>query len=134
MSLNEIKKLEPQRLLLLYKLLQDYGVNETIVDDIIQSLDKHPGRVFETQGYRLVLDRERLIISGAKSYGPVEAVINAGDHEINFGNYKLHILHDDSPLIVKDNPFAVSIDSELLKFPLTVRSWQQGDVFFTRWE
>jgi tRNA(Ile)-lysidine synthase len=41
-ALEEIKKLEPQRLLL-FKLLQEYGVNETIVDDLIQSLDKHPG-------------------------------------------------------------------------------------------
>jgi tRNA(Ile)-lysidine synthase len=128
-SLAELKALEPQRLLL-YKLLQDYGVNETIVDDIIQSLDKHPGRIFETPGYRLVLDREKLIISSIKIDSPLETMINPGDHEIKFGSYKLHILHDDSPLIIKDNPFAVSIDSELLKFPLTVRSWRQGDAFY----
>src|ERR1700733_8456512 len=51
-SLNEIKNLAPQRLLL-FKLLQDYGVNETIVDDLIDSLEKHPGRVFETPGYQM---------------------------------------------------------------------------------
>jgi tRNA(Ile)-lysidine synthase len=38
-------------------------------------------------------------------------------------------LHDDSPLIIKDNPLAVSINADLLTYPLTVRPWQQGDQF-----
>ncbi len=126
--LAEIKKLEPQRLLL-FKLLQEYGANETIVDDLIEALDKHPGRVFETSGHQMVLDRGKLIISNNNNMLPVEQVINISVREINYGRYKLTILHDDSPLIVKDNPMAVSVDSELLSYPLTVRSWKQGDTF-----
>jgi len=127
-SLAEIKKLEPQRLLL-FKLLQEYGVNETIVDDLIEALGKHPGRVFETPGYQMVLDRGKLIISNSTNVHPAEQVINIGDREIHYGKYKLSVLDDDSPLIIKDNPMAVSVDSELLSYPLTVRSWRQGDVF-----
>jgi len=39
-------------------------------------------------------------------------------------------LHDDSTLIIKDNPLAVSIDTELLIYPLIIRTWQQGDYFY----
>ena len=39
-------------------------------------------------------------------------------------------MHDDSPLIVKDNPLAASVDTELLIYPLTMRSWQQSDYFY----
>jgi tRNA(Ile)-lysidine synthase len=39
-------------------------------------------------------------------------------------------LHDDSALIVKNNPMAVSIDADLLIYPLTLRPWQQGDYFY----
>jgi tRNA(Ile)-lysidine synthase len=39
-------------------------------------------------------------------------------------------LHDDSPLIIRDNPLAVSIDTDLLVYPLTVRPWQQSDHFY----
>ena len=127
-SLEEIKKLEPQRLLL-FKLLQEYGVNETIVDDLIEALDKHPGRLFETPKYQMVLDRGKLIISNNNTGRPVEQAINIGDREIRFGKYKLTILHDDSPLIVTDNPMAVSVDSALLSYPLILRCWQQGDAF-----
>jgi len=128
-SLAELKKLEPQRLLL-FKLLQEYGVNETIVDDLIEALDKHPGRVFETAGNQIVLDRGKLIISPNTQDNPGEMLIGANDREVDFGSYKLSVLHDDSPLIVKNNPMAVSLDSALLNYPLTVRTWRQGDVFY----
>jgi tRNA(Ile)-lysidine synthase len=125
----DVKKLNPARLLL-FKLLQEYGFNETTVDDVLSVLDKHPGRVFESAGYLLVLDRDRLIIKQKKAGGPEEAIIDINDHEAQFGAYKLNLLHDDSPLIVKDNAMATSVDAALLVYPLTIRNWHQGDYFF----
>jgi len=61
LPLEAVKKLEPKRLLL-FNLLQPYGFNETTVNDLIASLDKHSGRVFESLGYRLILDRENIIL------------------------------------------------------------------------
>jgi tRNA(Ile)-lysidine synthase len=129
LPLAAIKKLEPKRLLL-FHLLQQFGVNETIVDDLISSLDKHSGRVFETSDYRLYIDRDELIIT--KTDWPVYRPIfmNVDDKTIHYGSYKLSVLHDDSALIVKDNPMAVSVDTALLIFPLTIRTWLQGDYFY----
>ncbi|MDP9079734.1 MAG: tRNA lysidine(34) synthetase TilS [Bacteroidota bacterium] len=128
-ALGDIEALQPQRLLL-FNLLQPYGVNETIVDDIIASLDKHSGRTFETAGFRLILDRGKLIIAVNNTKPLEETQININDREVNYTNYKLNILHDDSPLIIKNNPMAVSVDTALLIYPLTLRGWQQGDFFF----
>ena len=127
-SLNKIKQLKPQRLLL-FKLLQPYGFNETTVDDVIASLDKHSGRVFGSATHQLVLDREQFILSPKKEE-LVRVSINENDHTLHYGGYKLTLLHDDSALIVKDNPLAVSVDTELLVYPLTVRAWQQSDLFY----
>ena len=129
LSIAAVKQLNPRRLLL-FKLLQEYGFNESTVDDIIASLDKHPGRTFEGVGYVLVLDREKLILSpmNVRQYNNVQ--INETVHEANYGNYKITLLHDDSPLIIRDNPLAVSIDTELLVYPLTIRPWQQSDTFY----
>jgi len=124
----EVKKLNPQQLLL-FGLLQEYGFNETTVDDVISALDKHSGRVFESTDYTLILDRKELILS-KKQNESAAIKINAGDYEAHFGYYQLNILHDDSPLIIKDNPLAASIDTELLIYPLTMRSWQQSDYFY----
>ncbi len=125
---NDVKYLKPQRLLL-FSFLQEYGFNESTAGDIISSLDKHSGRTFESDNFKLILDRDKLILLEKAGTSGHIVVINRDDHEARFGNYKLNILHDDSPLIVKDNPMAVSIDAERLIYPLTLRSWQQGDTF-----
>jgi tRNA(Ile)-lysidine synthase len=128
-AIAKVKALNPQRLLL-YKLLQPYGFNETTVDDLIASLDKHPGRVFETARHKLVLDREQLIIASLnkKDHPPVN--ITEDDKVVNYAGYKLNILHDDAPIIIKDNPMALSVDAAKLVYPLSIRSWQQSDSFY----
>jgi len=126
--LKDIIDLEPKRLLL-FNLLQPYGFNETSIDDLISVLSKHSGRIFESESFRLILDRERLILTKKDAGQQQEVPINTHDREINYGRYKLNILHDDGPLIVKNNPMAVSIDAGLLIYPLTLRPWKQGDSF-----
>src|ERR1017187_8744087 len=121
--------MEPKRLLL-FKLLQEYGFNETIIDDLISALDKHSGRVFETPGYRLILDRGKLVLTKQNRSRHHETLINVNEDEVNYAGYKLSILHDDSPLIVKNNPMSVSIDTDLLVYPITLRPWRKGDHFY----
>ncbi|AYL97884.1 tRNA lysidine(34) synthetase TilS [Mucilaginibacter celer] len=128
-SIDKVKALNPKRLLL-FKLLNEYGFNETIIDDLIASLDKHPGRVFESGSHSLLLDREDIILKPKNTVSLTEVVINHDALHVNWGAYKLTLLHDDSALIIKDNPFATSIDADKLVYPLTIRSWQEGDHFF----
>lgn len=128
-AIDGIKNLHPKRLLL-FGLLNEYGFNETIIDDIIDSLDKHPGRVFESYGFVLVLDRDKLILAKRVDERTEPVLINRDDHEVNYGGFKVTLLHDDSPLVVRDNPMAVSVDAEKLVYPLTIRSWKEGDYFY----
>jgi tRNA(Ile)-lysidine synthase len=128
LSIAKIKQLQPQHLLL-YSLLQEYGFGEAVIDDILTSLDKHAGRVFESASHRLILDREQLILT-KKENAAGTVTINEGDTETHFGDYKLNLLHDDSPLIVRNNPLTTSVDSALLTSPLTLRTWQQSDSFY----
>ncbi|RWY49217.1 tRNA lysidine(34) synthetase TilS [Mucilaginibacter gilvus] len=128
-SINAIKKISPRRLLL-FKLLQPFGFIDNVVDDLLTVLDKHAGRIFESGSHTLVVDRGTLIIAAKKTNTPDAVLINEGTHFVNYQHYKLTVLHDDSPLIVKDNPLAVSVDAEKLTYPLTLRAWQQGDYFY----
>ena len=129
LPISAIKKLNPQRLLL-FKLLQEYGFNETTINDIISSLDKHSGRVFDTVGYRLILDRDTLIIATKRDEIQQPVLINETSHSLTYGQYKLTLLHDDSPLIIKNNPLAVALDAGLLVYPLMLRGWVQSDFFY----
>lgn len=127
--IDAVKRLSPQRLLL-FKLLQPFGFIDTVVDDVLTVLDKHAGRVFESGSHKMVLDRGMLIVSKKVDGDIGEVLVNQGEPVINYGSYRLSILHDDSPLIVKDNPLAVSVDAGKLIYPLTIRAWQQGDFFY----
>jgi tRNA(Ile)-lysidine synthase len=129
LQLESVKKLNPQRLLL-FKLLQEYGFNETTIDDLISVLNKHSGKVFESAGFTLILDREKLILTKKNTVNAEQVSISNTDHTVNYGRYKLTLLHDDTPLIIKDNPLAVSVDADRLVYPLTVRAWQQSDSFY----
>ncbi|MFD2144065.1 tRNA lysidine(34) synthetase TilS [Mucilaginibacter antarcticus] len=128
LQISAVKALNPQKLLL-YKLLQDYGFSETSLNDVISVLDKHSGRTFESDTYKLILDRDKLIIVPKSKSTAQGVVINVDEHAAVYGNYKLTLLHDDSPLIIKDNPMAVSVDADKLIYPLQVRAWQQTDSF-----
>jgi tRNA(Ile)-lysidine synthase len=128
LPIEKVKEINPQRLLL-FKLLQEYGFNKTTIDDLIASLDKHPGRVFESTGFTLILDRDKIILTQKKQLFEAVHIIE-GSHEVKYGDYKVSLLHDDSPLIIKYNPLAVSIDAGLLIYPLTIRPWQQSDYFY----
>lgn len=128
-SVDEVKKLAPQRLLL-FKLLQVYGFSEHDVDDIISSLNKHAGRKFEvTFGYLLVLDRGKLILTKKIQEVP-SLLIAIGDSTLSHGTFKLNITKKDKPVIIKNNPFAVSVDSDKLEFPLLLRYWEPSDHFY----
>ena len=128
-NIKAIKSLVPQRLLL-YSLLNPYGFNETTVDDVIASLDKHSGRTFFSAGYELILDREQLLLNKRKTSitGPVQIYPNM--RETVFADYKLIALPDDTAMIVKGNPMAFSADADKLIYPLTLRKWQEGDQFY----
>jgi len=127
-SIDGIKQLHPRQFLL-FGLLQEYGFNESTVEDIISILDKHPGRMFESETHTIVLDRQKLILTGKQDNEIAPVPIDIKDREARFGHYQLNILHDDSPLIVKDNSMAASVDTEKLIYPLAIRSWQQSDFF-----
>ena len=129
LPLDAVKRMQPVHLLL-YHLLQPYGFNGAQITDVLSVLDKHPGRAFESTGYLLTLDRGKLIVKKKADRLLQPVVIKKASAKTNYGQYHLTQLHNDSAMIVKDNPMAVSVDAELLVYPLTLRAWVQGDQFY----
>ncbi|MBS7564452.1 tRNA lysidine(34) synthetase TilS [Mucilaginibacter sp. Bleaf8] len=126
-AINEVKQLHPQHLLL-HGLLKAYGFNETTVDDVISALSKHAGRRFESLHYSLLLDRESLILA-PKTPPQVAAVsLSESTQEVIFHNYTLRI-STSIDTVLKPDPMVAMVDAGLLTYPLTLRTWQQGDYF-----
>jgi tRNA(Ile)-lysidine synthase len=128
-AIDKIIKLSPQRLLM-FRLLHEYGFANNVVDDLLTALSKHAGRVFESTGFKLVIDRGNLIISSKKVVTDGEVLIDTNTTHASYNDYKLTLLHDDTALIIRNNPLAVSVDSNLLIYPLRLRPWKNGDTFY----
>jgi tRNA(Ile)-lysidine synthase len=128
LPISGVRNLYPQRLILL-ELLKDYGFNETAVDDLIKALPKHSGRVFESSAYILLLDRDKLILT-PKAVGHLSPIlINEEAIEVRYGSYNLIITTTSvSENIPKSANLAV-VNANMLVFPLSIRTWQQGDYF-----
>ena len=128
LSIHGINQLHPQRLLL-GGLLKEHGFNDTTIDDLINSLSKHSGRVFESTGYVLVLDRDKLILSPKTWDNLLPATIDSEDEIAQYGNCLFKITQSNEPGAIPKNAAVAMVDSDLLVYPLTLRSWQQGDYF-----
>jgi tRNA(Ile)-lysidine synthase len=126
MSLAGIKSLHPRKLLC-YELLKPYGFTESLVGELLESLDKQSGTSFYSETHRLTLDRLELLITPIAAQTIPNALIHPSDQYIELPKQTITIHY------AAGNAFATDgnayVDYDLLIFPLVVRSRQPGDVF-----
>lgn len=116
-----------QDLALLYFLFEPFGFSKNVLTDLIQSLEKESGRVFESDSHRLLVDRTKLKLRH-KHYEEEVAQLNEGQEILVWRNYSFTVC--TSPDFSIDRNVAIAqLDYDKLVFPLIVRSWQEGDYF-----
>jgi tRNA(Ile)-lysidine synthase len=126
-SVNEIKKLQP---LIIYELLNPFGFNNTTVNDMVSVLEKHSGRQFFSATHQLVLDRENIIIKPITTAPATTINIEPSDSEVFFIEKRFsQAVLNQVPDNLKINLNTLFVDADKLIYPLTLRTWQQGDVF-----
>ncbi len=128
LSIPAIRQLPVQRLLL-YELLKEYGYNETTIDDLTAALTKHSGRLFESATHRLVVDRERLLLTRKLPATTDEVAVNRHDDSVVFNRHRLILSHANLSNISNSRAVAM-VDARLLHYPLTLRNWREGDYFY----
>lgn len=118
--------------LLLFEILEEYGFNSRQVQQIWQSLESQPGKLFHTSTHRLVKDRDKLIIQPVE-YKESQAVETLIDQETTEIFSPVHLLvqtikrTEDSQIVA--DPDVAFLDLDSLHFPLMVRKWKLGDRF-----
>lgn len=165
-SIKQLKKLQPIATYL-YEFLKPYHYNESTVEEIVLALDGESGKQFFSNTYRLIKDREFLIIEQRKENQEIRSKkqeLRIKSQETGIKNQELRNKKPDPGLDTKDseikvliNQKAIDLDSlklsfksevnnlateiqksasiayldlEKLEFPLEIRKWQKGDVFY----
>jgi tRNA(Ile)-lysidine synthase len=115
---------------ILFELIREFGFQIEQTDDIIQSLNKESGRKFFSDEYRLVKDREYLLISPFVSKPDPIFYLEEDCSKVNF---PLHLSFEKLERTVgfrfSTHPNVVDLDLDKLDFPLILRHWQEGEYF-----
>ena len=100
---------------LLFEILYPLGFNAAQIRDIYRELEGQPGKTFSSEHWRVVKDRKYLLI---EAYQQVEQPLLAME--------KYSLTPD---FIIPRDKEVACFDADKLLHPLSLRLWQQGDVF-----
>lgn len=110
----------------LYQWLSPFGF--TAWDDIYALTEAQSGKQVLSAGYRLLKNRESLILEPVKSADENVYAINEGTKLIE---KPLKISFNIVSAVTKSLSLnEIYVDANKLKFPLFVRKWQEGDYFY----
>ena len=116
--------------LVLHELLRPFQFSYPVAKEIVAAFGAEPGRRFDSPTHRLVKDREQLVITprNLQKFGTVQ--VAAGQEVLKTNELHLRLtLHEAAGLAIPRNKAVAALSADLLKFPLTVRPWQEGDWF-----
>ncbi|MDR0264444.1 MAG: tRNA lysidine(34) synthetase TilS [Sphingobacterium sp.] len=123
--------LEPylDNLPLLYELFSAFNFSKAVLSDLQQAWVKESGRVFQSDCYHMLLDRNELFIREKEFISQDEALITSETSTVEWKRYCFHAEVSTDITIVR-TPDLAKLDYDLLVFPLTIRSWKVGDSFY----
>ncbi|HLC83122.1 MAG TPA: tRNA lysidine(34) synthetase TilS, partial [Bacteroidia bacterium] len=111
--------------------------------EIIKSLNGQSGKQYYSATHRLIKDRDFLIVGrmeseerrvekGEKRKLNTKILVKKNQTKINLGDYNLKIKTKlKTPNSILRSPDSITnIDFDKLEFPLEVRKWKNGDVFY----
>lgn len=114
----------------LFEILSPFGFNSTVVENISDCLNNDPGQLFYTTDFTLLHDRDYLIIFRNKENKNQQYTINESDTFLTLP-FKMDIqkIQITNNFLISKSKNLIHLDAEKLKFPLTLRHWQEGDSF-----
>lgn len=122
-DLKQLKKL-PNYKSYLYYWFNDYGFSAW--EDIYNLMDGQSGKHVFSSEFRLLKNRDFLILSPLNSKDGEEHFINKNQKEVNVPLKLLFFNVTDISIVSNASIF---VDEDLLRYPLVLRRWQEGDIF-----
>lgn len=110
----------------LYELLKDFNFYEW--NDVSNLLTAQSGKQLFSSTHRLLKDRDFLMLTEIQIDSP-DKIIDSIKHK-NGDNSHGNLSFDDVETISETSDSIIYVDKDKLKFPLELRHWQEGDVFY----
>ncbi len=116
---------------MLWEILKEYGYSYVQSKDVAARMFEGAGRIFESSTYQLNVDREHLIISPKKNIEFFPSPVYENQLKFLSDALTLHFTTEKAKgFKITSQKNIAALDYDKLVFPLEVRKWQRGDVFF----
>ncbi len=124
------KKSEAKNLMLL-EIARPFGFRESQIPELIKLMDGDNGSSIDAKGYRAIKHHNHLVFAPLGNEQKAMTTIHEpGIYKVSDGMMKVSRRHIDEVDFLNLPPGQACIDSRLLRFPLVLRPWQQGDYFY----
>jgi tRNA(Ile)-lysidine synthase len=125
LNVKKLKKLSNPKAYL-YQLLKDFNFTEW--DDITNLLEAQSGKQIFSETHRLIKDRNYLLLTELTVELHSEIIISEKESKVEMplGIINFKTINQ----INKSNALTIYVDKDQLKFPLTLRKWEEGDFFY----
>ncbi|TZF85831.1 tRNA lysidine(34) synthetase TilS (plasmid) [Pedobacter sp. BS3] len=126
-AISELNVLKPLHFTL-FELFKPFGFSEAVINDLIRSLPGQAGKIFESPTHFILLDRGKLLLQKRAEALPESVNIIENDTHVHWHNLQITMdAKDAEEVTIIPSPDRLYVDAGLLQYPLTVRSWLQGD-------
>lgn len=125
-STNALKELQPLNTYLFY-LFSEFGFKQW--QDIVLLIDAQSGKYVASETHRLIKDRDQLLLT-KNNQADYETILvqNLDNQTVKASNLNLKFTVVD--VAVEASKSVIYVDNALLKYPLQLRKYQEGDVFY----
>ncbi len=125
-KISEFKKLNNPKAYL-FEIFKTYGFTEW--HDVANLLDAQSGKQIVSATHRLIKDREHLLLStvNLKTEEQITTILET-DKQVKTGLGMLFF--DEANTVSLKSKDVIYVDKALLTYPLTIRKWRDGDLFY----
>lgn len=125
----ELLNKEPSPGWLLWELIKEYGF--TFQQCKLAAGANHSGKIFQTNTHQLTYDRARFVLTPLTDGGTAfETVVAEGSREVQHQGHTLRLEEKEAQgFKLTPDVNVAQVDADRISFPLTWRSWREGDHF-----
>lgn len=115
---------------IVYEIIKDFDFTPHQTEDVVNLLNSESGKYIQSAGYRIIKNRNWLIISPHKTEN-AQHILIAGEGNYEFAAGRLLVKKNSyNQSAISTDQFIAQVDAGEIKFPLLLRKWKQGDYFY----
>lgn len=125
--------LQPSLQTVVYECFRPFEFQSHQVSDLLHLCQAETGKWIESPGYRVIKNRNWLLITDKKQPATLEPVmiLEEGINEMVIPGGRLRLTYPESDAIhIHKDPAYALLDRSELQFPLILRKWKAGDYFY----